>query len=127
MCKKWFFVFLILALFLSSQACTSIQSAPEEPVNTDVVYTQQPVEKPEIPTYSVTKSTGLYDAFYYANVKADLPKGAKLIPMNGATVLACDSFVVTGITYELCKVEVVNTAVNIGQSGWVLKKWISKD
>jgi hypothetical protein len=127
MYKKWVFIFLILVLFLSIQACTSTQSAPDVLVVTVVVKitaTPKPIEEPKTPTYTVTKDTGLYDALNVsANVIADLSTGSKLIPANGATRLDCSSFVDAGITYELCKVEVVKT----GQTGWVLKKWISKD
>ena len=123
--KKWFFVFPILVLFLSIQACTPTQSTPDTLVVTVVVkVTATPKPEPTIPTYSVTKSTGLYDALNVsANVIADLSTGSKLIPANGAKYLHCSSFFDAGVKYELCEVEVVRT----GQTGWVLKKWFSRD
>ena len=123
--KKCFFVFLILVLFLSIQACTPTQSTPDTFVVTVVVkVTATPKPEPTIPTYSVTQGTNLYDALdVYANVIAELSTGSKLIPANGAKYLHCNSFIDAGVTYELCKVEVKTT----GKTGWVLKKWTSKD
>lgn len=116
---KWIFVFLLLVLLLSIQACASNPGTPVEPVITEAV-----IDSPSIPTYTVTKGTGLYDAFDVdANMKAELPVGTRLIPMNGATKLKCDTIVESGVEYELCQVEVFTT----GQTGWVLRKWISRD
>jgi ABC-type Fe3+-hydroxamate transport system substrate-binding protein len=117
--KKLLFIYLILVFFLSIQACTSSQSNPVEPVITEAVK-----EELSIPTYTVTKSTGLYDAFDVdANIIAELSVGTKLIPSEGATSLECGIIDLSSVEYELCQVEVFTT----GQRGWVMRQWISRD
>lgn len=75
------------------------------------------------PTYKVNKSTYLYAELSAdsANI-AELSVGTQLIPADGET-LNCESFVDTGMTFTLCKMQVEET----GQTGWVLQQWITEE
>ena len=72
-------------------------------------------------TYTVNKSTGLYNALDVdADMIAELSVGTKVKPAGDASSLSCTKVEDAGMTFNLCKVTVIST----GQTGYVLRQWI---
>ena len=71
-----------------------------------------------IKTWTVTKSTGLYDGVDPdSEMIASLPVGTKVRTNDTGGILYCE---INDEGMTLCQVEVVGT----GEEGWILKQWI---
>jgi len=115
--KKLLFIFL--SLFLAS---CRLGFGFDTDVNPEINI--EPNVNPEISvTFSILRETEVYSELSMdADQIAVLPVGTQVEPADGNTSLECESITDEGVTYSLCKIEVIGSGV----IGWVLEETLSK-
>lgn len=77
-------------------------------------------------TYIVTNRTGLYASIAPEDISQDATRFLEinelLKPADNAYDLSCEDVIYDNVQMTLCHVEVIET----GETGWVLKKWITE-